>query len=167
MVIVLDYRGGSARNVLRYRADRLLHLADDFDDPDRRFRELALTINQDPETGWHNLCDHETVTLALIEPPEKEDWLWDSVRSGAPAAIVLADSFPGDAAPDEWRVETLLTGASRADVDPLQHSLALALALLAFPAAERDLIAIDPAQVETLSQGQKIGSGESAIPSSR
>ena len=25
MVIGLDYRGGSARNVLRYRADRLLH----------------------------------------------------------------------------------------------------------------------------------------------
>ncbi|QCO02837.1 CHAT domain-containing protein [Azospirillum argentinense] len=153
MVIALDFRGGSARNVLRDWAVRLLRLADGFDDPGRHFRELALTMNQDPEAGWRNLCNYESVTLALIEPLEKDDWLWDSLRSGAAAAIVLADSFSPAAAADEWRVEELTIGASLADADPLQHPLAPALAVLAFPAAERDLAAIDAAQVETLSRG--------------
>ncbi|UVK35804.1 CHAT domain-containing protein (plasmid) [Mesorhizobium sp. AR10] len=152
MVLALDFRGGSARNVLRDWANRLLRQTDGFDDPDRHLRELAAIIGQDPDSGWHALCSHETVTLALLEPPEKDAWFWDDLRHGAAAAIVLAGSFPADAADDEWRVEELTVATRQADFDPLLHPLAPALAVLAFPAAEPDLAAIDAAQVEALKQ---------------
>lgn len=152
MVIALDFRGGSARNVLREWARRVMRQTDGFDDPDRHFRELAAIIDQDPENGWRALCDHETVTLALLEPPEMEGWLWEALREGAAAAIVLAKSFPGYAAVHEWRVEELSVAAPPAGFDPLEHTLAPALAVLAFPAAEPDLAAIDADQVEALKQ---------------
>jgi CHAT domain-containing protein len=152
MVIAFDFRGGSARNVLRDWASRLMRQTDGFDDPDRHLRELAAIIDQDPENGWRALCSHESMTLALVEPPEKEGWLWDALRGHAAAAIVLAESFPGDAAADDWKVEELSVVAPPAAFDPLQHPLAPALAVLAFPAAEPDLVTIDAAQAETLKQ---------------
>ena len=76
---------------------------DGFDDPDRHLRELAAITDQDPENGWRALCSHESMTLALVEPPEKKGWLWDGLRGRAAAAIVLAESFPGDAAADDFK----------------------------------------------------------------
>jgi hypothetical protein len=150
MVLALDFRAGSARNVLRDFARRLLRQTDGFDDPDRHLRELAATIEQDPDSGWRALCGHETMILALLEPPEKDDWFWEALRRSTAAAIVLAESFPADAAAEEWRVEELTVATPQADFDPLLHPLAPALAVLAFPAAEPDLAAIDAPQVEAL-----------------
>lgn len=152
MVIVLDFRDGTARNVMRDWARRLLQVADGFDDPDRRLRILATTMADDQERGWRTLCEHENITLGLLSPPEEEDWLWDALRGQGAAAIVLAESFPGDAATDEWRVEQLSVTAPSVGFDPLQHPLAPALALLAFPAAELDLSSIDSAEVQALKQ---------------
>lgn len=152
MVIVLDFRDGTARNVLRDWAQRLLLLADGFDDPSRRLRMLAATMEKDQETGWRALCEHGIFTLALLNPPEAEDWLWDALRGQDVAAIVLAESFPGDAAADDWKVEQLSFAVPSAGFDPLQHLLAPALALLAFPAAEPDVVAIDADEAQTLKE---------------
>lgn len=152
MVLTFDFRGGTARNVIRDWSNRLMRQTDGFDDPDRRLRELASVLSDDPESGWRALCEHETMTLALIEPSEKDPWLWESLRDGEASAIVLAETFPAEMAADDWKVEQLADPAPLPDFDPLQHSMAPALAILAYPAAEPDLVSIDAAQVETLKQ---------------
>ncbi|MBF0889761.1 MULTISPECIES: CHAT domain-containing protein [Gluconobacter] len=152
MVLTFDFRDGTGRNVIRDWAKRLMRQTDGFDDPDRRLRKLAFVLSEDPESGWHALCDHETMTLALIEPAEKEPWLWKSLRDGKASAIVLAKTFPAEMAAYNWKVEQLADPAPLAGFDPLQHPIAPALAILAYPAAESDLAAIDATQVEALKQ---------------
>ncbi|MBO3751109.1 CHAT domain-containing protein [Streptosporangiaceae bacterium NEAU-GS5] len=153
MVVVLDFQGGSAGNVLRDWAGRVLRVTDGFDDPGRQFRELAALTQQDPEAGWRELCRREHFTFALIGPPEGDGWLWSTLRGAAAAAVVLADGFPPRAAAEGWRAEELTIDPGGADFDPLGHPLAPGLAVLAYPAAEPDLASIDTAQVELLKAG--------------
>lgn len=150
MVVALDFRGGSAGNVLRDWAGRVLRVTDGFDDPGRRFRELAALTQQDPEAGWRELCRREHFTFALIAPPVGDEWLWNTLRDAAAAAVVLADSYPPKAAAEGWKAEELTVDPGGADFDPLGHPLATGLAVLAFPAAAPDLADMDPAQVELL-----------------
>lgn len=149
MVITLDFHEGSSRRVLRDWADRVLKLTDGFDDPDRQFRELAELTREDQEDGWRELCNHEEFTFALIGPKD-DHWLWDSLRTGAAAAVVLADGFPPQAAAEGWEVDELGVDPAPAQFDPLRHPLAAGLAVLAFPAATQDLSDIDAEQVELI-----------------
>ena len=150
MVVALDFRGGSAGNVLRDWAGRVLRVTDGFDDPGRQFRRLAALTQEDPEAGWREFCQREHFTFALMEPPEKDGWLWNTLRDAAAAAVVLSDGFPPRAAAEGWRADELTVDPAGADFDPLQHPLAAGLAVLAYPAAEPDLAAIDSVQVELL-----------------
>ena len=150
MVVALDFRGGAADNVLRDWAGRALRVTDGFDDPQGQFRQLAASIEKNPEAGWSELCQDEQRTVALIEPPERDDWLWKTLRNGAAAAVVLADGFPPRAAAEGWRAEELTANPAGTGFDPLPHPLAAGLAVLAFPAAAPDLAAIDPEQVKLL-----------------
>ncbi|TMR88852.1 CHAT domain-containing protein [Nonomuraea basaltis] len=151
MVVALDFTDGSAGRVLRDWAGRVMRVTDDFDDPGRQFRELAALITEEgPEAGWRKLCHGEQFTLALIAPPERDDWLWNALRDAAAAAVVLADGFPQWAAEGGWKAEELTGDPEGVDFDPLQYPLAPGLAVLAFPAAAPDLADIDAAQVEEL-----------------
>jgi len=150
MVVALDFQGGTAGNVLRDWAGRVLRITDGFDDPGRQFRALAALTQEDPETGWHELCRREDFTLALIAPRERDGWLWDTLRQSTAAAVLLADSFPQWAADEGWRAENLTVDRRDTDFDPVQYPLAAGLAVLAYPAAAPDLSAIDSAQVDIL-----------------
>lgn len=149
-VLVLDFANGSARNVLRDWAERAMRVTDGFDDPSRAFRGMLETLRTDPEAGWQLLCGQDNFTLALIEPPEQDDWLLPLLKHAPARAVVLAGSFPAAAAEDGWRPDTLQVTNAVDGVAPPDLPMAAALAVLALPAVAQDLMALDAGQFARL-----------------
>lgn len=150
MVVALDFRDGTPNNVLREWATRLLRVTDGFDDPDRHLRELAVAILDDATAGWKQLCAEATITLALLEPPDQEAWLWDTLATAPCSAVVLAGRSLPSQATDKWKTDMLEFDPPADPSAPPPGDLAPAFAVLAFPASRGDFAQLDADQAQAL-----------------
>lgn len=122
--------------VLRDWAKGVLRSVTHDDDPNRFLRTAAQQIQSDHAAGWRALCSSREYLLALIEPPDRDaPWLWEGLRDGAARAVVLSHRPIENRAAEGWRLETMLEPTERPPFSPEVG----ALAVLAYPAARRDL----------------------------